>query len=89
MFVLHCQINSVRFLKTDVTKPQVYHVQVFDDEKHSLEECRTTKQSKTIVSTLLNRWFLAPGVRRIPVRQNGIIGTLFLPPGEGPFPGEF
>jgi len=30
---------------------------------------------------------MAPGVRRIPVRENGIIATLFFPPGDGPFPG--
>jgi len=32
---------------------------------------------------------MAPGVRRIPVRENGIIATLFLPPEDGPFPGKF
>jgi len=40
-------------------------------------------------SFLLNRWFIAPGVRRIAIRENGIVGTLFLPPGEGPFPGKY
>ncbi|KAF3856526.1 hypothetical protein F7725_017249 [Dissostichus mawsoni] len=28
---------------------------------------------------------MAPGVRRIEIRQNGIVGTLFLPPGEHDF----
>ena len=54
----------------------------------SLEECRNTR-SKILTSVLLNRWFMSPGVRRIPVRENGIIATLFLPPGDGPFPGKF
>jgi len=46
------------------------------------------KKTKILASTLLHRWFMAPGVRRIPVRENGIIATLFLPPGDGPFPGN-
>ncbi|KAL0962687.1 hypothetical protein UPYG_G00343980 [Umbra pygmaea] len=33
------------------------------------------------------RWYLAPGVQRIDVREDGVKGTLFLPPGPGPFPG--
>ncbi|XP_066488239.1 acyl-coenzyme A thioesterase 1-like [Tiliqua scincoides] len=33
------------------------------------------------------RWFLAEGVQRIPVREGRLRATLFLPPGPGPFPG--
>ncbi|XP_077386605.1 peroxisomal succinyl-coenzyme A thioesterase-like [Festucalex cinctus] len=29
---------------------------------------------------------MAPGVQRIDIRQNGVVGTLFLPPGPGRFP---
>ena len=36
--------------------------------------------------TLTQRW-IAPNVRRIPVRERGLVGTLFLPSGEGRFPG--
>ena len=32
---------------------------------------------------------MADGVKRIPVREGRIRGTLFLPPGEGPFPGRY
>ncbi|XP_010643940.1 putative acyl-coenzyme A thioesterase 6, partial [Fukomys damarensis] len=31
--------------------------------------------------------FLAPGVRRVPVREGRVRATLFLPPGKGRFPG--
>ena len=31
---------------------------------------------------------MAEGVKRIPVREGRIRGTLFLPPGNGPFPGK-
>src|SRR6185437_10343267 len=30
---------------------------------------------------------MAPGVRQVEVRERGLVGTLFLPPGEGPHPG--
>uniref|UniRef100_A0A6I8S5S8 Bile acid-CoA:amino acid N-acyltransferase n=2 Tax=Xenopus tropicalis TaxID=8364 RepID=A0A6I8S5S8_XENTR len=36
---------------------------------------------------IIQRWYVTPGVQRYPVREGRIRGTLFLPPGEGPFPG--
>ncbi|XP_029282933.1 acyl-coenzyme A thioesterase 4-like [Cottoperca gobio] len=33
------------------------------------------------------RWYMAPGVRRIPITEGGLTATLFLPSGPGPFPG--
>lgn len=35
-----------------------------------------------LAAVTTERWYMAPGVRRTPVRHGGIIGTLFLPPGE-------
>ncbi|XP_068254427.1 acyl-coenzyme A thioesterase 5-like isoform X3 [Nyctibius grandis] len=35
----------------------------------------------------VERWFTAPGVRRIRLKEGGVRGSLFLPPGDGPFPG--
>lgn len=34
-----------------------------------------------LASVLVERWYLAPGVRRIPVTEEGLTGTLLLPPG--------
>lgn len=39
-----------------------------------------------VASTELVRSYLAPGVRRIEARDDGLFGTLFVPAGEGPFP---
>uniref|UniRef100_A0A669CTL2 Acyl-coenzyme A thioesterase 4 n=1 Tax=Oreochromis niloticus TaxID=8128 RepID=A0A669CTL2_ORENI len=36
---------------------------------------------------VVERWYMAPGVRRIPVTEGGLTATLFLPSGPGPFPG--
>ncbi|CAJ1057006.1 bile acid-CoA:amino acid N-acyltransferase-like isoform X2 [Xyrichtys novacula] len=43
-------------------------------------------QSSELAAVTTERWYMAPGVKRIDVRQDGIVGTLFLPPGPGPFP---
>ncbi|KAE8636713.1 hypothetical protein XENTR_v10003101 [Xenopus tropicalis] len=39
------------------------------------------------VTTVVERWYVAPGVQRLQVRDGRVRGALFLPPGEGPFPG--
>lgn len=36
---------------------------------------------------VIERWYVAPGVQRILIREGRVRGALFLPPGEGPFPG--
>ena len=46
-------------------------------------------EGETRATAAVERLFLADGVERIPVREQGLVGTLFLPPGEGPFPGMF
>ncbi|KAB7494998.1 Bile acid-CoA:amino acid N-acyltransferase [Armadillidium nasatum] len=37
--------------------------------------------------TELNRYMIAEGVQRIPIREGNIRGVLYIPNGEGPFPG--
>ncbi|XP_035013170.1 peroxisomal succinyl-coenzyme A thioesterase [Hippoglossus stenolepis] len=41
----------------------------------------------SLASVLVERWHMAPGIRRIPITEGGLTATLFLPPGPGPFPG--
>lgn len=43
-------------------------------------------QKTTVVSTVIQRHFLSPGIRRVSVRHGRVRGTLFTPPGPGPFP---
>ncbi|XP_036800385.1 bile acid-CoA:amino acid N-acyltransferase-like isoform X2 [Oncorhynchus mykiss] len=45
-----------------------------------------SKQSP-LATVVTERWYMAPGVCRIHIREHGVRGTLFLPPGPGPFPG--
>lgn len=41
----------------------------------------------TVATATIERNFLSPGVRRIRVHDQGLRGTLFLPTGNGPWPG--
>ncbi len=40
-----------------------------------------------VAAARLTRSFTSPGVARTPVREDGLVGTLFLPGGPGPYPG--
>lgn len=44
------------------------------------------RQSTELAAVTTERWYMAPGVQRTEIRQDGVVGTLFLPPGPGPFP---
>ncbi|XP_053469710.1 acyl-coenzyme A thioesterase 5 isoform X2 [Ictalurus furcatus] len=63
-----------KLLKRDASSPAVFHIEVHKDGQILTEE--TTE-----------RRFMADGVQRVPVRHGRLRGTLFIPPGEGPFPG--
>ncbi|KAM9807677.1 acyl-coenzyme A thioesterase 1-like [Neosynchiropus ocellatus] len=39
-----------------------------------------------LATVLVERWYMAPGVRRIPITESDLTAMLFLPPGPGPFP---
>ncbi|XP_045678769.1 peroxisomal succinyl-coenzyme A thioesterase-like [Phyllostomus hastatus] len=68
-----------KFLKRDVQTPFVVELEVLDG--HEPEGGRLLGRAVHL------RDFLAPGVRREPVRAGRVRATLFLPPGPGPFPG--
>lgn len=36
---------------------------------------------KELAAVTAERWYMAPGVKRQEIRQNGLVGTLFIPPG--------
>jgi dienelactone hydrolase len=46
-----------------------------------------TVNDKILAAAILRRIWLAPGVEQIPVHDNGLRGTLFLPSGKTPHPG--
>lgn len=66
----------------DVLTPMVVHISVYSG--HMTEGFSKQSPLATVVT---ERWYMAPGVCRIDIREHGVRGTLFLPPGPGPFPG--
>ncbi|XP_036887296.1 acyl-coenzyme A thioesterase 2, mitochondrial-like isoform X3 [Sturnira hondurensis] len=78
-WALEPEKHLVRLVKRDVQTPFVVELEVL--EGHEPEGGRVLGR------VVHERDFLAPGVRREPVRAGRLRATLFLPPGEGPFPG--
>ncbi|KAB0345115.1 hypothetical protein FD754_022041 [Muntiacus muntjak] len=68
-----------RFLKRDVQTPFAVELEVLDGHEPETQ--------RLLGRAVHERDFLAPGVRREPVRAGRVRATLFLPPGSGPFPG--
>uniref|UniRef100_A0A8C3WSD6 Uncharacterized protein n=1 Tax=Catagonus wagneri TaxID=51154 RepID=A0A8C3WSD6_9CETA len=61
-----------RLLKLEANSPFCVTLDLFDSPRASVE---------------VQRWFSSPGVQRLKIREGRVRGALFLPPGEGPFPG--
>ncbi|XP_069394178.1 bile acid-CoA:amino acid N-acyltransferase-like [Paralichthys olivaceus] len=73
--------EGLRLRKKNVATPYITHISVLDGHVSASET-----QGAELAVVTAERWFMAPGVRRIEIRQNALVGTLFLPPGPGPFP---
>ena len=68
--------------KRDVTTPLKVTLDVYaGHDQRELEE------RDNMASVTLLRSYMGPGVTRCFIEENGFYGTLFLPPGNGPFPG--
>ncbi|XP_078595622.1 acyl-coenzyme A amino acid N-acyltransferase 1-like [Branchiostoma floridae x Branchiostoma japonicum] len=77
------QKPGLRLRKKDVATPFLVGLSVHDGHLDVMEE----QNPAALVTTRLERWYLGKGVKRIPLREGRLRGALFLPPGEGPFPG--
>ncbi|ROL46628.1 Acyl-coenzyme A thioesterase 4 [Anabarilius grahami] len=70
-----------RFRKNNVQTPVKV---VFSVHEGHLE--KGFKHRTPLTSATAERWYLTPDVQRVEVAERGIKGTLFIPPGSGPFP---
>nr|XP_006973123.2 acyl-coenzyme A thioesterase 1 [Peromyscus maniculatus bairdii] len=66
-------------LLRDVRTPFVVELEVLDGHEPD--------GGRLLARAVHERHFMAPGVRRVPVREGRVRATLFLPPEPGPFPG--
>ncbi|KAM8739952.1 peroxisomal succinyl-coenzyme A thioesterase-like isoform 2-T3 [Acanthopagrus schlegelii] len=74
--------KGLRLRKKNVCSPMLHNISVYSG--HVTEGFR---EQTPLTSVLIERWYMAPGVKRIDVMERGVRGTLFIPPGPGPFPG--
>ncbi|XP_068170590.1 peroxisomal succinyl-coenzyme A thioesterase-like [Antennarius striatus] len=77
----HGAREGLRLRKQNVETPFVTLVSLLEGHVSPIEG-----QSTELAATTIERWYMAPGVRRTEIRQDGLVATLFLPPGPGPFP---
>ena len=77
------QRKGLRLLKRDVTKP--YNVVLNSFDGHVTPH---KGRLQPLSSGTFQKWYMANGVKRIPVKEGRIRGALFIPPGDGPFPGR-
>lgn len=71
-----------RLRKKNVEIPYIVHVSLLEGHVSPSESFREERQSTEQAASTVERWYMAPGVRRIEIRQNGIVGTLFIPSGK-------
>lgn len=72
-----------RLAKRDVNTPYQVHIKLCEPQF----PIKGVAISPPIDSLTLERWYVAPDVTRIQVKEGRLRGALFLPPGDGPFPG--
>ncbi|KPP58505.1 peroxisomal acyl-CoA thioesterase-like, partial [Scleropages formosus] len=72
---------GLRLRKKNVQTPVV--VQIFVYMGHLNQGFR---EQVALACSPVERWYMAPGVQRVDVTDPLVRGTLFLPPGPGPFP---
>ena len=86
------QRKGLRLAKKDVTKPYNIQLNCFDGHlspEEGFVNILAKNNLKPIASSSLEKFYMSDGVRRIPVKEGRVRGTLFLPPGNGPFPGWY
>ncbi|XP_019633789.1 PREDICTED: acyl-coenzyme A thioesterase 1-like [Branchiostoma belcheri] len=77
------QKPGLRLRKKDVSTPFLVEVSVHEGNVAVMGE----KNLACLATKTIERWYLGDDVKRIPVKEGRVRGTLFLPPGKGPFAG--
>ncbi|KAM8892687.1 peroxisomal succinyl-coenzyme A thioesterase-like isoform 1-T2 [Spinachia spinachia] len=73
---------GLRMRKTNVQTPMEVTISVYRGHL-----TKGFADQVPLAGAVVERWYMAPGVRRVPVTEGGLTATLFLPSGPGPFPG--
>ena len=73
--------------KRDVTKPLKVSLDVYSGIRIGGNNSGSLEENNKMASVTLLRSYMSDGVTRHVVESGGFYGTLFIPSGEGPFPG--
>lgn len=72
---------SLRLLKKDVTLPLLSKLYVYN--RHvDWDDLYNSDNLDLITATEIRRWYKAHDVRRYPVKEGSIRGSVFIPPGR-------
>ncbi len=84
----YAQIDPMGLLWSQEPKGSDTQNFMVDDVMQALDTqiVATTASGETTLQATLTQRFAAPGVTRSDVREAGLVGTLFTPPGNGPHP---
>uniref|UniRef100_A0A9J8DIN9 Acyl-coenzyme A thioesterase 4-like n=1 Tax=Cyprinus carpio carpio TaxID=630221 RepID=A0A9J8DIN9_CYPCA len=74
--------HGLRIRKRDIFRPMEVRISVYSGHLS-----QGFSQQTPLATSVTERWYVAPGVKRVNIREKEIRGTLFLPPGSGPYPG--
>lgn len=72
---------AMRLRKKNMTTPLTVTVSVYDGWISS-----NFDKAVVLASVVLERFYMAPGATRLEFKEGRVVGTLFFPPGPGPFP---
>ena len=72
--------KGTRLMKQDVTTPLVTRMYVHDGHLTAPDPRHVSAQA--LATGEVRRWYKDPQVKRVKVNQDGVRGTLFIPPGE-------
>ncbi|XP_068595284.1 peroxisomal succinyl-coenzyme A thioesterase-like [Brachionichthys hirsutus] len=72
----------IRLRKTNVQIPLVFTISVYQGHQTG-----GFVDLLPLAGVVVERWYMAPDVQRIPITEDGVTAALFLPSGPGPFPG--
>lgn len=70
--------KNQRLVKKDVTKPMNFTIRAFLGDHTEVKEIT----AQPITEAVVKRFFMKPGVKRIPVTTGKVLGTIFIPEGN-------
>ena len=77
----------VRRFSNILTKPLKVSLDVYNSVRIGGNNYGSLEENNKLASVTLLRSYMSDGVTRHVVESGGFYGTLFIPSGEGPFPG--